>query len=178
MTYAPSSESPLLAAAQASLEAVRAARTSGPGPDAEALRRAYLGLLKLCLCDLGGSSTVSVGSGEDGHVWSRDLRGDEVRLRAAGMDWPLQGLTMVGLTRLDDLQACVESVHSESVDGDMIEAGAWRGGASILMRATLDSLGADDRTVVVADSFQGFPLPESHHRGGDELAPYGFLAVD
>jgi O-methyltransferase len=76
-----------------------------------------------------------------------------------GTDWPLSGLTMVGLVRLDDLQACVESVVAAGVDGDVIEAGAWRGGASILARATLDALGADDRTVWVADSFRGLPPP-------------------
>ncbi len=48
---------------------------------------------------------------------------------------------MVGLGRLDDLQACVESLVADGVEGDVIEAGAWRGGASILMRATLDTLG-------------------------------------
>ena len=67
---------------------------------------------------------------------------------------------MVGLERLDDLQACVESVISDGVEGDVIEAGTWRGGAAILARATLDSLGADDRTVVLADSFQGLPAPD------------------
>ena len=67
---------------------------------------------------------------------------------------------MVGLNRLDDLQACVESVVTDGVEGDLIEAGSWRGGASMLMRATLDSLGADERTVWVADSFQGFPQPD------------------
>ena len=46
----------------------------------------------------------------------------------------------------------------------MIEAGSWRGGASMLMRATLDSLGERERTVWVADSFQGFP------RGRDDRA--------
>jgi O-methyltransferase len=85
------------------------------------------------------------------------------------MDWPLQGLTMVGLNRLDDLQSCVESVVSDGVEGDLIEAGAWRGGASILMRATLDSLG-DGRTVCVADSFQGFPDTE-------DLGAFDFLAA-
>ena len=67
---------------------------------------------------------------------------------------------MVGLRRLDDLQRCVETVVADGVPGDMIEAGAWRGGASILMRATLDALGDAQRTVVVADSFQGFPAPQ------------------
>ena len=70
-----------------------------PGPDreAEALRRAYLDLLKLAVCDLVGPSTVSVGAMPDGTVMSRELRGEARKMRAAGLDWPLQGLTMVGL---------------------------------------------------------------------------------
>jgi hypothetical protein len=67
---------------------------------------------------------------------------------------------MVGLVRLDDLQRCIESVIADDVPGDVIETGAWRGGSSILMRATLDTLGARDRTVWVADSFQGLPKPD------------------
>jgi hypothetical protein len=54
-------------------------------------------------------------------------------------------MTMVGLERLDDLQNCVETVIRNEVEGDFIEAGTWCGGASILMRATLNSLGAIDR---------------------------------
>jgi O-methyltransferase len=154
-------------------QAARAARAVGPRPEPKALRSAYLELLKLCLCDLGGASTASVGKTDDGGVISRELTGEDLRLRAAGMDWPLHGLTMVGLNRLDDLQACVETVVREDVEGDLIEAGAWRGGASILMRATLDSLGADDRTVWVADSFQGFPMPDE----AEQLNVVHFLAV-
>jgi O-methyltransferase len=157
--------------AEALLAGARALRAAAPGPDAASLRSAYLELLKLCLCDLAGSTTASVGAMPDGTVMARELRGEGLRLRAAGMDWPLQGLTMVGLSRLDDLQGCVESVVRDGVPGDVIEAGAWRGGASILMRATLDSLG-EQRTVVVADSFQGFPA------GADQnLAGFDFLAV-
>src|SRR5215210_7354009 len=96
--------------AEALLAAAREARAGRPGPEAEALRSAYLELLKLTLCDLAGTSTMSVGAMTDGTVMSRELRGEARRLRAAGMDWPLQGLTMVGLARLDDLQTCVESV--------------------------------------------------------------------
>jgi O-methyltransferase len=157
--------------AETLLSAARAARAPGPGPAAEELRTAYLELLKLCLCDLAGTTTQSVGALPDGAVMSRELRGAGRRLRAAGMDWPLQGLTMIGLRRLDDLQACVEAVVRDGVAGDLIEAGAWRGGASMLMRATLDSLG-EERMVVVADSFQGFPA------GAEEnLAGFDFLAV-
>jgi O-methyltransferase len=177
MTTAPSDRAAArLADAQAQLAAVRAPTAPGPGADRDALRAAYLGLLKLALCDLTSASTISVGAAEDRSVLAREIRGDELRLRAAGMDWPLQGLTMVGLARLDDLQECVEAVVRDGVEGDVIEAGAWRGGASLLMRATLDALG-DDRTVVVADSFQGFPAEQTPDPAGIDLSAFDFLAV-
>jgi O-methyltransferase len=175
MTAGPPDNAAFLADARAHLAAAREPRADGPGRDAETLRRAYLELLKLCLCDLAGTTTISVGAMPDGTVMSRELRGDARRIRAAGLDWPLQGLTMVGLDRLDDLQRCVESVVADGVEGDLIEAGAWRGGASILMRATLDSLG-EARTVWVADSFQGFPSDEPEE-GGVSLSAYEFLAA-
>jgi O-methyltransferase len=159
----------------------REIRAAEPRRDAESLRAAYLELLKLCLCDLAGDGTMSVTwMGED-RVFSRELRGEQLKLRAGGVDWPLSGLTMIGLKRLDDLQSCAESVVRDGVEGDLIEAGAWRGGASILMRATLDSLGADDRTVWVADSFQGFPQPKlgglPEDRKLDDLCQVDFLAA-
>jgi len=163
------------------LKAARPAAASGPQPDREGLRLAYLDVLKLCLCDLGGTRTLSVARTTEGDVMSRELAGDQLRFRTAGLDWPLQGLTMVGLARLDDLQACVESISRDGVPGDVIEAGSWRGGASMLMRATLDSLGGEPRTVWVADSFQGFPEAQRNGREGYDLgvdlAGCDFLAV-
>jgi Macrocin-O-methyltransferase (TylF) len=149
------------------------------------MRKAYLELLKLCLCDLAGARTLSVSRMGDtrrpeAQVLSRELDEEELILRARGSDWPFSGLSMVGLERLDDLQACVESVVADGVDGDVIEAGTWRGGASILARATLDSLGADDRTVWVADSFQGLPEPDAGTFPDDrqlDLSQVEFLAV-
>jgi O-methyltransferase len=159
-------------------------RAAAPGADEEALRVSYLDLLKLCLCDLVGARTQTISWTGDRRVFSRELEGDDqLAWRAAGRDWPLNALTMVGLSRLDDLQSCVESVVGEGVEGDLIEAGAWRGGASILMRATLNTLGADERTVWVADSFQGFPAPEvdgdEEDRGleTDMSAAYDYLAA-
>lgn len=162
-----------LADAQAYLAAAREPRAAAP---AESLRAAYLDLLKIALCDLAGASTLSVGADADGTVMSRELRDDARRLRVAGMDWPLQGLTMVGLGRLDDLQRCVEDVVADGVEGDLIEAGSWRGGASMLMRATLDTLG-DERTVQVADSFQGFPELDDADEHGARLSAFEFLSV-
>ena len=162
------------------LNAARSVSASAPGPEAGTLRRAYLDLLKLCLCDLAGAGTTSVARTQDGHVMSRELSDDQLRLRAAGMDWPLHGLTMVGLRRLDDLQACVESVVADGTTGDLIEAGSWRGGASLLMRAVLDTLGGPERSVWVADSFQGFPsaeLPDGGYDLSADLACSDYLAV-
>jgi O-methyltransferase len=160
----------------AALESARAPRATGPGPDAESLRVAYLELLKLALCDLAGSGTTSVWKHTDGTVMSRELAGDDLRVRSAGLDWPLHGVTMVGLDRLDDLQACVESLVRDGIPGDLIEAGTWRGGASILARATLDTLG-DARTVWLADSFQGFPAPDEDHPDVEDLSAIDYLAV-
>lgn len=177
MTIDSPAETPRLAEARASLAAARAPSARGAEPTVAALRAAYLDLLKLSLCDLAGAGTTSVGRTADGLVMSRELAGaEELKLRSAGMDWPLHGLTMVGLARLDDLQACTESVVEDGIEGHLIEAGSWRGGASILMRATLDSLG-DEREVFVADSFQGFPAVEDEHRSDDELDVFDFLAI-
>lgn len=143
-------------------------RASRPAPEAGALRIAYLQLLKLCLCDLAGAGTREVRWTGDKRVFSRALTdAEQLGHRMQGKDWPLDGLTMIGLSRLDDLQACVESVVADGIGGDLIEAGAWRGGASMLIRATLDSLGAHDRTLWVADSFQGFPPPDDKRPRAD-----------
>jgi O-methyltransferase len=174
-----------LRAAHVDLGATREVRAPGPAADAESLRAAYLGLLKLSLCDLAGARTLSVSRAGDGRtpgsqVFSRELTEDEIALRVRGADWPFSGLSMIGLPRLDDLESCVESVVADGVDGDLIEAGAWRGGASILMRATLDSLGEDGRTVWVADSFQGLPPPNAEAFPQDrelDLSHVDFLAV-
>jgi hypothetical protein len=87
---------------------------------------------------------------------------------------------MVGLRRLDNLQACVEDVLRQGVPGDLIETGVWRGGAVILMRAVLKAYGVTDRAVWVADSFAGLPAPDAAHYPqdtGSDLHQFSYLAV-
>jgi O-methyltransferase len=81
------------------------------------------------------------------------------RAREEGLDWPVFAQTMIGVRRLQSLRACAEQVVADGVPGDLIEAGVWRGGASILMRAVLNAYGCTDRVVVLADSFKGLPEP-------------------
>jgi hypothetical protein len=104
----------------------------------------YLDLMKLSLTDL---------------LYEQDPGG---RASAAeGRGWPSRGLTMIGLKRLGNIQSLMEATLAEGVPGDYIEAGAWRGGACIFMRAVLEAHGVTDRAVWVADSFEGLPIPRS-----------------
>jgi hypothetical protein len=100
--------------------------------------------------------------------------------RAEGRDWPVLAHTMVGVTRLDNVQACVEDVIRNHVPGDLIETGVWRGGVTIFMRAILKCYGATDRTVWVADSFAGLPVPDARKYPEDrayDLSVFASLAV-
>jgi O-methyltransferase len=87
---------------------------------------------------------------------------------------------MAGLRRLDNLQDLVTDGLRRDVPGDLIETGAWRGGATILMRAVLEAYGDPDRRVWVADSFQGLPRPDPGRwpaEAGDEHWTREQLAV-
>jgi O-methyltransferase len=146
-------------------------------------RTLYLELLKRSL-------TCSLYEGTDGTPWYpppaglrravkrrllRLLIPTEVRLtravpeeeREKGMDWPALALTMVGARRLDNIQHCMETALRDEVPGDVIETGVWRGGSVILMRAILKVHGVTDRTVWVADSFEGLPKPDGERYPAD-----------
>ncbi len=69
-------------------------------------------------------------------------------------------VSMLPLVRMDNLRDCILSVVADNVPGDLIETGVWRGGATIFMRAVLKVLNVTDRTVWVADSFEGLPEPD------------------
>ncbi len=102
----------------------------------------------------------------------RSILGARVRpyqeeVRAEGRDWPCFGYTMIGRKRLDNVQACVEEVLRSDIPGDFLEAGAWRGGTSMFMRALLKVHGVEDRKVWVADSFEGLPVPKDASDGAD-----------
>ena len=88
--------------------------------------------------------------------------------RAEGRDWPLDGETMVGLRRLDNLQECIASVVAEDVPGDVVETGVWRGGAMIFARAVLEALGDAERVIWCADSFAGLPHPDPQTYPADD----------
>jgi O-methyltransferase len=90
--------------------------------------------------------------------------------RVEGRDRPVYAQTMIGLQRMRSLRECAERVLDEGVQGDFIEAGAWRGGAGLLLRGVLAAHGDRGRRVWVADSFKGLPPPDPDrypHDAGD-----------
>jgi O-methyltransferase len=89
--------------------------------------------------------------------------------RMEGRDWPPMALTMIGMERLNNIQACVEDVLAKGVPGDLIEAGTWRGGAGIFMRAILKAHGITDRELWISDSFEGLPTPDPGKFPADEF---------
>jgi O-methyltransferase len=100
--------------------------------------------------------------------------------RAIGRDWPVEAETMVGLRRLENIQACVTDVLRRGVPGDLIETGVWRGGAAIFMKAVLAALGDTERSIWVADSFAGLPRPDPERYPADADSRFykkKFLAV-
>jgi O-methyltransferase len=144
------------------------------------LKSAYLELLKRSLMDVLGPQTYTATRRPAGRVEIVPLPEQERDRRFEGRDWPANGATMIGMKRLDNLQACVEDVLLSAVPGDLIEAGVWRGGATILMRAILRLHDVADREVWVADSFEGLPpgsADEYPADAGDTHHTYRFLAA-
>ncbi len=89
-------------------------------------------------------------------------------LRMEGRDWPAHAETMIGIKRLENIEQCIREAVENNVDGDVIELGVWRGGATIFMRALLNELDGANRNVWVADSFEGLPRPDKKKYPADK----------
>jgi O-methyltransferase len=122
----------------------------------------YLDLLKRCVgnfiydddVDLMGNWVLVPETGK--YVSMEGMRVPP-EAKYLGDIWPSRAHTMIGMPRLENLQWCVEEVLKDGIQGDLIETGVWRGGATIFMRGILKAYGVTDRCVWVADSFAGLP---------------------
>lgn len=140
-------------------------------------RAAYLDLLKRCLVnwmyhDIERSELLRLG---DYALVKRP--GFDPERRRIGRDYSVQAHTLVGFERLDNIQYCVETVIAENISGDFIETGAWRGGACVFMRGLLRAYGIEDRSVWVADSFQGLPRPDAQKYPADKGSRFHTMKV-
>lgn len=66
--------------------------------------------------------------------------------------------TLLSKKQLDLIEGAVTHIQQANIPGDLIEAGIWRGGAIILMRALLNAYDIEDRKIFAADSFAGIPV--------------------
>lgn len=87
-------------------------------------------------------------------------------------------LTMIGYSRLTNIEYLIHEVLSNNIGGDLIETGVWRGGACIFMAKLLEQW-KSDKKVFVADSFEGLPKPDEKypHDKGDYHHAVDFLNV-
>jgi O-methyltransferase len=88
-------------------------------------------------------------------------------IRKNGMDWPRSAHTMVGVARLNNLHDLVQRSLDDRIPGNYVEAGIWRGGCCIMIKAVLKANEDKTRKVFVADSFAGFPLPRTNEFEAD-----------
>lgn len=86
--------------------------------------------------------------------------------------------SMMGRMRLDSLHECLDIVRADSLAGDIVECGVWRGGGCIFSAGYLRAHEMN-RRVYVADSFEGLPVPSAKEDQGLDLSKERFpeLAV-
>jgi O-methyltransferase len=153
----------------------------------------YLDLMKKTLINWAYGDYEMVQVKGDNHLWKfiinkMEAKGYKVlcnkpfekELRRTGKDWPPTAFTMIGIERLNNLQNCLENIMANNIQGDFIETGVWRGGATIFMRAFLKAYGITNRKVWVADSFEGLPKPNAEKYPadkGDSHYTYDYLKV-
>mmetsp|Transcript_17355 Transcript_17355/g.51926 ORF Transcript_17355/g.51926 Transcript_17355/m.51926 type:complete len:326 (+) Transcript_17355:81-1058(+) len=77
--------------------------------------------------------------------------------RTEGADWPVYGITMAGLKRMNNIRDLLDDVLVNNVPGDFAECGVWRGGSSVFARAVFAARRVTDRKVHLIDSFAGLP---------------------
>jgi O-methyltransferase len=86
--------------------------------------------------------------------------------RLEGSDWPDDAVTMIGLKRMNNLHQMLDHVRINNIEGNLMETGVWKGGATIFMKLYCD-IYKIDKKVFVCDSFAGLPKPSGKFKQDD-----------
>ena len=124
----------------------------GPWADPPPWRERYLDLLKRSVTNHLYREQAEVHE----QVWDVEQGASGVE----GFAVPAQGHTVMRAAALTHLQLLVDDIVARGVAGDVLQAGVFRGGAGVLLRAVLDDA-AERKTLWLADSFAGIPLPRT-----------------
>lgn len=91
-------------------------------------------------------------------------------------DWEFNVLGIYNYLKPGRFQAICNFIinNHEKIEGDIIEAGVYRGGSLIAIAMLLKSLGSDKK-IYGYDSFSGFPPIENHN---DDLSQFESLYAD
>ena len=112
---------------------------------------AYLDLIKRLITNyayLGGDDTFAA---------FNPIRQYNLEAQKWRIDPQSRPMTLLSIGQLEMIEEAVLDLNQRNVPGDFIEAGIWRGGAIIFMRALLKAYGIDNRQIIAADSFEGIP---------------------
>jgi len=84
------------------------------------------------------------------------------------LDPPFPGMSLATIGMMNHVQMCMEEAFQSGVQGDVLEAGVWRGGQTILMKAVLEAFGDNNRSVWLLDTFSGIPEPHNPSEATDD----------
>lgn len=74
---------------------------------------------------------------------------------------------MIGMTGLNNIEEIMNIIIKENIVGDILEAGVWRGGASIFIKKMLQYYNINKK-LYVCDSYEGMPKPQTHKYTKDD----------
>ena len=115
----------------------------------ESIRNLYLKTMIVTLTGYAFKDDIyKIGRGRDVNIG-----GFKDEIRRKGADWPTIGFTMVGTEALENIGELLHKVFTQKIEGDFLEAGVWRGGASIFAKAMVQVYGQTSRHNWVCDSF-------------------------
>ena len=77
--------------------------------------------------------------------------------------------SMVGKKRLNNVHKLIDRIFKDNIEGDFLEAGIWKGGIIIFMRACLLAYNDKNRKVWGIDSFKGLPPLDVHNFPEDKI---------
>ena len=78
--------------------------------------------------------------------------------------------TMTSIERMYALYNAVKYIVENNIEGDFVECGVWRGGSSMMIALTLNSLQVKNRQIFLYDTFEGMSEPTENDvdfRGGN-----------
>lgn len=116
------------------------------------IRNAYLDLVKRSITNfhyLGGDTQFE----EFRCVTHYDLQQSQWKI-----DPLARPLTLLNAGQLELIHNAVLAMEERNVPGDYIEAGVWRGGVIVFLRALMGAYRIKGRRIYAADSFAGIPM--------------------